>query len=84
MMQRVFWEEDLKLSIRINFIPALENGYRVNKINSKGFIVNTVDITQNELPILVKELVGDDNVLLEALRSSYSLFEAKSFEFIEN
>ena len=62
----------------------LDNGnYRVNKINSKGFIINTIDITQNELPILVKELVGNDNVLLEALRASYALFEVKSFEFIE-
>lgn len=68
--------------VKVNFIPRLEDGgFRIEEVDEKGFIDGSIDIKQEELHQLMKEVCEEDNELLDALRFCYQHFEVKSIVF---
>jgi hypothetical protein len=71
--------------VKINIHPKTEdNKYRVQDVKDNGFVVGSIDIEQEELGELMKELTVNEPYLLDTLRKCYQLFEVQSMTFKEN
>ena len=68
--------------VKVNFIPRLEDGgFRIEEVSDRGHVSGSIDIKQEELHELMKEVCEEDDELLDALRFCYQHFEPKSFVF---
>lgn len=73
------------MSYKLRLDIKSENGnYMLQDVTDKGYVNNTIEVTSEELPQLMSELCelsGEKDLMLDALRDVYQMFEPKSIEF---